>query len=65
MLFRSGHIVLGVEQLQRDLGAVLVDGVGQRRVEYFNNSPDFGGSVGFAVTGATNTPNINAALFKP
>ena len=26
----TGHIVLGVEQLQRDLGAVLVDGVGQR-----------------------------------
>ena len=25
----TGHIVLGVEQLQRDLGAVLVDGVGQ------------------------------------
>ena len=26
----AGHVVLGVEQLQRDLGAVLVDGVGQR-----------------------------------
>ena len=26
----TGHIVLGVEQLQRDLGAVLVDGIGQR-----------------------------------
>ena len=25
----TGHIVLGVEQLQRDLGAVLVDGIGQ------------------------------------
>ena len=25
----TGHVVLGVEQLQRDLGAVLVDGVGQ------------------------------------
>ena len=26
----TGHVVLGVEQLQRDLGAVLVNGVGQR-----------------------------------
>ena len=26
----AGHVVLGVEQLQRNLGAVLVDGVGQR-----------------------------------
>ena len=26
----TGHVVLGVEQLQRDLGTVLVDGVGQR-----------------------------------
>ena len=26
----AGHVVLGVEQLQRDLGTVLVDGVGQR-----------------------------------
>ena len=26
----AGHVVLGVEQLQRDLGAVLVNGVGQR-----------------------------------
>ena len=26
----TGHVVLGVEQLHRDLGAVLVDGVGQR-----------------------------------
>ena len=25
----TGHVVLGVEQLQRDLGAVLVDGIGQ------------------------------------
>ena len=25
----TGHVVLGVEQLQRNLGAVLVDGVGQ------------------------------------
>ena len=25
----AGHVVLGVEQLQRDLGAVLVDGIGQ------------------------------------
>ena len=25
----TGHVVLGVEQLQRDLGTVLVDGVGQ------------------------------------
>ena len=25
----TGHVVLGMEQLQRDLGAVLVDGVGQ------------------------------------
>ena len=25
----TGHVILGVEQLQRDLGAVLVDGVGQ------------------------------------
>ena len=24
----TGHVVLGVEQLQRDLGAVLVDGIG-------------------------------------
>ena len=26
----TGHVVLGVEQLQRDLGTVLVDGIGQR-----------------------------------
>ena len=26
----TGHVVLGVEQLQRDLGAVFVNGVGQR-----------------------------------
>ena len=26
----AGHVVLGVEQLQRNLGTVLVDGIGQR-----------------------------------
>ena len=45
--------------------AVFVDGAGRRNVEYYTNSPDFAGSIPFAVAGANNTPNIDAALFKP
>ena len=49
----AGHVVLGVEQLQRDLGAVLVNGVGQRlNVGIWASVANLG--VGLAViTGAT------------
>ena len=42
-----------------------VDPAGGRTQEYYNNSPDYAGSVPVVVNGGATTANINAALHKP